>query len=179
MHTLRILSPTDTATSNATIDYGHIRTPFGLCLFASLQDRLCWASFADHANTPLAGIQAYWRGSLKENIALARRWSQKVLEHLQTGKNSLNLLLIGGTPFQQAVWQALLTIPRGKTLSYQAIATAIQNPKAVRAVGQAVGRNPLAIIIPCHRVIRKSGALGGFAYGLDFKKRLLAIEHNA
>lgn len=161
------------------IHYGQAQTPFGLCLFASLEDRLCWASFEKDTDTSLARLQGQWRRQLQENKALATEWSRKVLEHLESGKSSLQLLLLGGTVFQQAVWQALLKIPRGQTASYQDIALAIGKPKAVRAVGQAVGANPLAIIIPCHRVVRKNGAIGGFAYGADFKQALLAIEQKA
>ncbi|MES2658080.1 MAG: methylated-DNA--[protein]-cysteine S-methyltransferase [Verrucomicrobiota bacterium] len=81
-----------------------------------------------------------------------------------------------GTEFQKAVWNALLTIPYGETRSYGDIARQIGNPKAVRAVGAANGRNPVSIIAPCHRVIGSNGKLTGFAGGLDAKSRLLKIE---
>ena len=83
---------------------------------------------------------------------------------------------VSGTPFQRQVWNALLTIPFGETRSYRQIATQIGNPRAVRAVGAANGRNPLSIVAPCHRVVGSSGALTGFAGGLDVKARLLALE---
>ncbi|MDP1028009.1 methylated-DNA--[protein]-cysteine S-methyltransferase [Sphingomonas sp. KR1UV-12] len=81
-----------------------------------------------------------------------------------------------GTPFQQQVWAALRTIPWGETRSYAAIATAIGRPTAIRAVGAANGRNPLSIVVPCHRVIGSNGALTGFAGGLAAKDLLLGIE---
>lgn len=81
-----------------------------------------------------------------------------------------------GSPFQKRVWEALQKIPFGKTCSYAEIAQAIQNPLAVRAVGSANGCNPLAIIIPCHRVIRASGELGGYASGIEKKNWLLSHE---
>ncbi|NKB46975.1 MAG: methylated-DNA--[protein]-cysteine S-methyltransferase [Legionellales bacterium] len=81
-----------------------------------------------------------------------------------------------GTPFQQTVWQTLQTIPYGITWSYQQLAQAIGNSNASRAVGSANGKNPISIIIPCHRVIRASGNLGGYAGGLDKKTRLLTLE---
>jgi methylated-DNA-[protein]-cysteine S-methyltransferase len=81
-----------------------------------------------------------------------------------------------GTPFQRKVWQALLTIPFGETRSYGQIARQIGNPDAVRAVGAANGRNPVAIVAPCHRVIGSTGKLTGFAGGLDVKAQLLALE---
>ena len=84
-----------------------------------------------------------------------------------------------GTPFQQKVWQALQTIPYGQTRSYQDIAIQINEPKACRAVGQANHYNPLAIVIPCHRVIGKSGRLTGYAGGLNIKTRLLQLEQGS
>lgn len=81
-----------------------------------------------------------------------------------------------GTAFQQQVWQALLTIPFGETRSYKEIAVQLGNEKAVRAVGAANGKNPISIIAPCHRVIGSSGALVGFAGGLDKKQILLNLE---
>lgn len=83
---------------------------------------------------------------------------------------------MAGTAFQRRVWSALLTIPFGETRSYADIATQIGNPKAVRAVGAANGRNPVSIVAPCHRVIGSTGQLTGFAGGLDVKARLLALE---
>ena len=83
---------------------------------------------------------------------------------------------MNGTPFQQEVWDALLTIPYGETRTYKQIAEQIGRPKAVRAVGQALNRNPLPILFPCHRVIGSSGKLVGFAGGLAEKQRLLEFE---
>jgi len=81
-----------------------------------------------------------------------------------------------GTDFQQAVWLALLSIPFGNTKSYSAISHIINNPKAVRAVGAAIGKNPIGIIVPCHRVMGKDGSLTGYAGGIDRKKALLQLE---
>jgi methylated-DNA-[protein]-cysteine S-methyltransferase len=88
----------------------------------------------------------------------------------------LPLDLTNGTAFQQSVWQALLTIAPGHTVSYGAISQQIGKPKAVRAVGAAIGRNPLGIVVPCHRVIGANGALTGYAGGLDRKIALLKLE---
>jgi len=85
-------------------------------------------------------------------------------------------LHIKGTEFQKKVWNALLEIPYGETRSYQEIAIQIGNPKAVRAVGGACNRNPIGIIVPCHRVVGKNGSLTGYAGGLDYKKLLLENE---
>jgi methylated-DNA-[protein]-cysteine S-methyltransferase len=86
---------------------------------------------------------------------------------------------VAGTPFQRAVWNALLTIPFGETRSYSEIARQIGNPSAVRAVGAANGRNPVSIVAPCHRVIGATGRLVGFAGGLATKAHLLALEGHA
>ncbi len=83
-----------------------------------------------------------------------------------------------GTPFQLKVWQVLRTIPYGELVSYKTVAEAIGNPKAVRAVGGANGRNPLPIVVPCHRCIGSDGSLTGFGGGLDIKKRLIDLERS-
>lgn len=83
---------------------------------------------------------------------------------------------LGGTPFQQAVWQQLQRIPAGRTCSYGELAAAIGRPAAVRAVGAAVGRNPVSVLVPCHRVLGHGGALTGYAGGLPRKLALLAAE---
>jgi methylated-DNA-[protein]-cysteine S-methyltransferase len=88
----------------------------------------------------------------------------------------LALDLQGGTPFQQAVWQALLAIPRGGTTSYGSLSRGIGQPAAVRAVGAAVGRNPVSIVVPCHRVLGADGSLTGYAGGLERKTALLKLE---
>lgn len=88
----------------------------------------------------------------------------------------LPLDLHGGTAFQQSVWQALLRIPRGTTTSYGALSSGIGKPAAVRAVGAAIGRNPIGVIVPCHRVIGSDGSLTGYAGGLDRKAALLELE---
>ena len=108
-------------------------------------------------------------------------FKKQILEYLEGERQSfdhLDLLSLEGTDFQKSVWKALLKIPYGKTSTYKKIANEIGNPKAVRAVGPAVGKNPFLIIIPCHRVIKKDGSLGGFAYGSGIKKKLLKIEGN-
>ena len=84
-----------------------------------------------------------------------------------------------GTAFQQKVWEELQRIPYGKTISYAQLAQSVNHPKACRAAGSANGKNPIAIIIPCHRVINAGGGLGGYAYGLKVKKQLLELEGNS
>jgi methylated-DNA-[protein]-cysteine S-methyltransferase len=102
---------------------------------------------------------------------------QQLAEYFQGQRQIFDLPLdLDGTAFQQRVWQALQAIPYGQTCSYKEIAEQIGNIKAVRAVGAANGKNPISIIVPCHRVIGASGQLVGFAGGLDYKQRLLKLE---
>lgn len=104
--------------------------------------------------------------------------TQKQLEQYLKGQRKIFDLPLDiiGTEFQKHVWRELSKIPYGKTLSYSDIARKIKNDKAVRAVGTANGRNPISLIIPCHRVIAADGTLGGYAGGLEIKKKLLGLE---
>ena len=105
---------------------------------------------------------------------LAKRFRDYFRGGRQTFPDDLDLS--AGTPFQQDVWLTARSIPYGETRSYGWIAATISRPLAARAVGQAMGKNPLAIIIPCHRVVASGGGLGGFGGGLDMKRRLLGLE---
>lgn len=106
-----------------------------------------------------------------------RETERQLKEYFAGTRNQFELVLdFAGTDFQKQVWQALLTIPFGETRSYSQIAEQIGNPKAVRAVGAANGRNPISIIAPCHRVVGASGGLTGFAGGLEAKQYLLTLE---
>lgn len=120
------------------------------------------------------------KGESCEN-ELFKLFRDQILEYLSGSRkdfDQLDLLDLEGTDFQKSVRKALLKIPYGKTSSYKKIANEIGNSKAVRAVGTAVGKNPFLIIIPCHRIIKSDGSLGGFAYGSEIKRKLLKIEDN-
>ena len=111
-----------------------------------------------------------------ETIIIKEAYRQ-LTEFLSGKRKEFDLpLLLKGTPFQKQVWKALLNIPFGETRSYKQIAEAIGNPKAVRAVGMANNKNPLLIVVPCHRVIGANGKLVGYAVGLDKKEFLLKLE---
>ncbi|MBA3954381.1 MGMT family protein [Candidatus Dependentiae bacterium] len=104
----------------------------------------------------------------------------KTCEKISVTSNiNTNVLLLSGTQFQVQVWQAALKIPAGQTVSYHDLACALGQPKAYRAVANALGKNKLAYLIPCHRIIRKNGSLGGFAWGIEVKKALLEFEKNS
>lgn len=114
-----------------------------------------------------------------EENELFNIFKDQLLEYFEgkrTNFDHLELLDPKGTDFQKSVWRFLLKIPYGKTSSYKEIAKTIGNPRATQAVGTAVGKNPFLIIIPCHRVIKADGSLGGFAYGREIKRKLLKIE---
>lgn len=106
-------------------------------------------------------------------------FKDQLLEYFEGKRKTfdkLDLLDPKGTAFQKTVWRSLLKIPYGETSSYKEIAKTIGKPRATQAVGTAIGKNPFLIIIPCHRVIKADGSLGGFAYGREIKRRLLEIE---
>ena len=108
-----------------------------------------------------------------------QKWVDSALAHMQQPQSTAwsgPVQLVSGTDFQQRVWQALCAIPAGQTLSYGALATAIGQPEAVRAVASACGANPLAVLVPCHRVLRSDGGLGGYRWGLERKRQLLLRE---
>ena len=109
---------------------------------------------------------------------LLQQVSQQLVEYFEGDRRDFDvpLDLSCGTAFQQSVWQALLAIPPGETLSYGEVSRRIGNPKAVRAVGGAIGRNPVSIIVPCHRVVGSNGTLTGYGGGLDRKTALLRLE---
>jgi methylated-DNA-[protein]-cysteine S-methyltransferase len=109
---------------------------------------------------------------------LLSRAADQLISHLAGDGAAFDLPLdLQGTPFQRAVWQALLTIPPGATRSYRQIADGVGAASALRAVGGAVGRNPVSVIVPCHRVIGSDGSMTGYAGGLARKRALLALEH--
>jgi methylated-DNA-[protein]-cysteine S-methyltransferase len=118
-----------------------------------------------------------WPPALRHPVLQAAQ--RQLLEYFDGRRQQfeLPLDLSGGTAFQQAVWQALRGIGAGTTSSYGALARALERPQAVRAVGAAVGRNPISIIVPCHRVLGSAGALTGYAGGLERKQALLQLEH--
>lgn len=104
---------------------------------------------------------------------------KQILEYLEGVRKYFDVpILLNGTVFQKACWDELLKIEYGKTVSYSDVATAILNPRAVRAVGQAIHNNPIAILVPCHRVIGKNKKMVGYAYGIDVKEKLLKIERD-
>src|SRR5580765_2122426 len=159
-----------------TIRYACFATPLGTVLAAATDKGLCSIKLGDD--------REQLKRLLAEEFAAAELiedsrsgLKEKILSFI-AGEASLARvpLDIRGTVFQRRVWETLRRIPRGETRSYQDIARAIGAPRAVRAVGSACGANPVALAVPCHRAVRSDGGLGGYAWGLQRKKKLLALE---
>jgi methylated-DNA-[protein]-cysteine S-methyltransferase len=167
---------------NASMVQTRCPTPLGNLTLVASPSGLAGAWFDNQRHLPaalaaqFAGQSALWPEQATQPIL---REAVKQMTAYFAGHQSgfdLPLDLSAGSPFQQAVWQALLAIPRGSTTSYGALSANIGRPSAVRAVGGAIGRNPLSIVVPCHRVIGSSGSLTGYAGGLDRKITLLKLE---
>jgi methylated-DNA-[protein]-cysteine S-methyltransferase len=148
-------------------------SPLGTITLAAAGDKLLGAWFEGQAHLP--DLSGYPQAP---GHPVLRQAAEQLAQYFagQRKQFDLPLDLSSGTTFQQAVWQALLRLTPGQTCSYKALSTAIGNPTAVRAVGGAVGRNPLSIVVPCHRVIGADGALTGYAGGLQRKTALLHLE---
>ena len=174
------MSPGDFAKGGVglTIYWGWFESPFGPALVMGTERGICGIGFAAEttAEATMEDLTARWpKADYVEDPMMLRPW---VLTAFGAGDGALERapLFLIGAPFQIKVWEALLAIPSGHVTTYSEIAGAIGHPKAVRAVGTAVGRNPISWLIPCHRALRKSGALGGYHWGLPVKRALLAWE---
>ncbi|MGK4472932.1 bifunctional transcriptional activator/DNA repair enzyme AdaA [Aeromonas molluscorum] len=160
------------------IDHGVHDTPFGQAFVALTPRGVCNFSFLDDQapETPLAALAHNWpEAKLRE----APSRTQEVIHTMFDGSKMPDRpisLHVSGTNFQISVWRALLEIPPARVVSYAQVASAIGNPKAARAVGLAVGANPVALMIPCHRVIQQNGKLGGYHWGETRKQAIHAWE---
>jgi len=159
---------TSACTAQATIN-----TPLGKLLLARTAKGLAgvWFDGQKHHPAPLTAVR-------RPDDALLRRAAEQLHAYFAGEAFAFDMPLdLQGTPFQRSVWQALLDIPAGETRSYGEIAVALGSASAVRAVGGAVGRNPVSVIVPCHRVVGSDGSLTGYAGGVDRKRALLELEH--
>ena len=153
--------------------YTEMTSPLGTLLLTAEDGALTGVHFPGQKHD--RPRQRDWRRAEDEPV-LAKARSQ-LAEYFEGKRNGFELPLAPrGTPFQQAVWRALLAVPFGATSSYGSIAAEVGRPRAVRAVGAAIGANPIGIVIPCHRVVGADGSLTGYAGGLDRKAKLLALE---
>lgn len=164
--------------AGVTIRYGLHPTPFGKCLIGVTEHGVCHLSFVQTSEGDAidALVRQWEQAQMIEDHKATSPLVEPIFDLGQRGKGSLQLHL-RGTNFQLKVWEALLNIPAGAVTTYEGIASMIGSPGALRAVGTAVGHNPVAVLIPCHRVIRKTGGFGNYRYGAPRKKALLACEY--
>jgi AraC family transcriptional regulator of adaptative response/methylated-DNA-[protein]-cysteine methyltransferase len=157
-----------------SIAWGWFDSPFGEVLAMATDRGLCGMAFAAEQgrDRALADMRGRWpAAAFSEDPGALAGWVRAAFG----GEGEVRIQMCGG-PFQIKVWEALLAIPSGQVTTYTEIARHIGNPKAVRAVGSAVGRNPISWLIPCHRAIRRDGELGGYHWGLQVKRAMLAFE---
>jgi AraC family transcriptional regulator, regulatory protein of adaptative response / methylated-DNA-[protein]-cysteine methyltransferase len=163
--------------SGVTIHYTIASTPIGQMLLAATERGICAVQFGDSPATLEDELRAEYPKAEIARSDRKLREQVKGLRQIIQGDSTGSLPLdIQATAFQRRVWEELQAIPRGATKSYSKIAADIGQPKAARAVARACATNPVAIAIPCHRVVREDGAMGGYRWGVDRKKKLLALE---
>jgi AraC family transcriptional regulator of adaptative response/methylated-DNA-[protein]-cysteine methyltransferase len=163
--------------SGLTLRWGVHPTPFGEALIAVTERGVARLAFlaANELEAELEALAEHWPLSrLAQDQAGTAEWAARCFASAPA-RGPLPIL-VKGTPFQIQVWRALLRVPEGATVSYRDIAAAIGKPGAARAVGNALNVNPIAWLIPCHRVLRESGALGGYRWGLVRKQAMLTLE---
>lgn len=162
-----------------TILYGLHDTPLGRVLLAQTPRGICNFSWLDSVREETAEqfLREEWpKAEIKYDRAITQITIEQIFNGDRFEKGKSLSLLVKGTNFQIQVWRALLRLPFGSLVSYQTVAQAIGRPKAARAVGNAVGDNPISYLIPCHRVLRSSGALGGYRWGCDRKALIIGWE---
>jgi len=162
------------------ISFGYHESPFGLALLMITDRGLCGLAFADNEDGKhhiFGDMQKRWpNAEFKPDRDRTAPFAEQIFDPgARTLRQPLRIVLIG-TDFERKVWEALLKIPVGHAVSYSDIAGHIDVPRAVRAVGSAVGRNPISFVVPCHRVLRKDGNLGGYHWGITRKKAIIGWE---
>ncbi|MGE8537320.1 bifunctional helix-turn-helix domain-containing protein/methylated-DNA--[protein]-cysteine S-methyltransferase [Chryseobacterium sp. JV274] len=159
-----------------SIHYSFSESPFGNIIVASTEKGICYMAFEDHKETAFGELkQKFPNASFTERQDALQKNALSIFDKDWTKLNTIKLHL-KGTDFQLKVWESLLTIPMGKLSTYGSLAEKIGNPKASRAVGTAIGSNPVAFLIPCHRVIQSTGNLGGYRWGSERKQLIVGWE---
>ncbi|MBX2958214.1 MAG: methylated-DNA--[protein]-cysteine S-methyltransferase [Cyclobacteriaceae bacterium] len=165
--------------SGIQIEFGFHKTPFGNCLIGVTERGICWFSFIsldEDGRHELENMKEHWHNSVfHQNQNLTAEFVDDIFNRKESNQNKLHLF-VKGTNFQIKVWEALLKIPMGDVTTYKDIAERVSNPKAIQAVGSAVGSNHIAYLIPCHRVIRKDGILGEYRWEATRKKGIIGWE---
>ena len=177
--TLEAMSPGEMRAGGAglNIRFGIHQSPFGPCLIAASPRGICALHFLENQAPAVALLRRDWpHAALVPDAAGTARLARRIFDPLAARHTQPLALLVRGTNFQIQVWRALLQLPFGSVASYRTIAAQVGHPVAARAVGNAIGANPIAWLIPCHRVIRESGLLGGYRWGEDRKAAILGWE---
>lgn len=182
--TLEAASPGEVKSGGAgwTLTAGFADSPFGTCLIAEGPRGICHLGFVTAADgaAEWAELQAAWpQAHLYRDDAQAARLAARIFTHNDAPTQQPLRAFVRGTAFQVRVWRALLRLPPGTLVSYGQLAVALDAPAAARAVGTAIGRNPLAYLVPCHRVIRETGVVGDYRWGRERKRAMLAWESTA
>jgi AraC family transcriptional regulator, regulatory protein of adaptative response / methylated-DNA-[protein]-cysteine methyltransferase len=166
--------------AGATITFAIAQTLLGRMLVAATERGLCAVRFGENATELERDLRTeFHAATLRRDDAAMRRYIDPLLASLGGEKTTIDLPLdVRATAFQRKVWETLRGIPRGETRSYSEIAREIGDPKAVRAVARACASNPVALAVPCHRVVRSDGDLAGYRWGIERKKKLLAAEQS-
>jgi AraC family transcriptional regulator of adaptative response/methylated-DNA-[protein]-cysteine methyltransferase len=161
---------------NLMINYSYAETPFGNIVVASTAKGICYMAFADDEQKAFADLQQHFpNAGFKQMLDIIQQNALYIFTHNWTELHQIKLHL-KGTDFQLKVWETLLKIPMGQLSTYGAIAQQIKNPNASRAVGTAIGSNPVAFLIPCHRVIQSTGTFGGYMWGPIRKTAIIGWE---
>lgn len=179
MHASRRPATTRTRTAaGRDIRYGLFTTALGPMLVAGTPHGVCHVAFGDHRDQLVIELhEAFARATVQHDDAAVAAWAGSISAQLEGAVPIIVLPVdMSGTPFQQRVWTALRRIPFGEVRSYQELASAIGQPTAARAVASACASNRVAVVIPCHRVIRGTGASGGYRWGIERKQRLIDAE---
>ena len=161
------------------IRYGYYRSAVGEMIFGWTGQGLCWLGFMVEGmkGNGEARMRGFFpKADFIRDDAAAVDWARRIMACWEKGEAGDIPLDLHGTPFQMAVWHALLSIPRGKVCSYNDIANRIGRPGAARAVGGAVGANPVSLLVPCHRVLNADGRIGSYGWGAQVKAKLLEAE---
>jgi AraC family transcriptional regulator of adaptative response/methylated-DNA-[protein]-cysteine methyltransferase len=160
------------------VNYAVAACPFGKLLVAATEKGICAVRLGDSATVLETDLRNEFPAAhIERHNEPLGEWVREIIQHLEGGRPNLELPLdVRATAFQRQVWEVLQKIPYGSTRSYGEVAQAIGRPTAVRAVARACATNPVALVIPCHRVIREDKSLGGYRWGLERKKKLLAQE---
>lgn len=160
---------------NEKIRYAFYQTLFGPALIASTSKGICFLAFGEEEKT-LPALKKQYPAAIVKNQSDAFQMLAQTWINGEASSDDALPLHIGGSAFQMAVWESLLDIPFGEFCTYRQIAVTIGKPKAWRAVASAIGKNPVAYLIPCHRVIRSDGRIGGYRWGIGFKQKMLEQE---